>query len=43
MGKIVAASTGGASGIVPGVIIAVKEEGGINDEMAVKALLQPQP
>lgn len=38
MGKIVAAPTGGASGIVPGVIIAVKEEGGINDEMAVKAL-----
>lgn len=38
MGKIVAAPTGGASGVVPGVIIALKEELGITDEAAIKGL-----
>ncbi|HZK44396.1 MAG TPA: L-serine ammonia-lyase, iron-sulfur-dependent, subunit alpha [Syntrophomonadaceae bacterium] len=38
MGKIVAAPTGGASGVVPGVIIAIKEEHLLNNELAIKSL-----
>lgn len=39
MGKIVAAPTAGASGIVPGVIIAVKEDRGLTKEKAVEGLM----
>lgn len=39
MGKIVAAPTAGSSGIVPGVIISVKEEKGLKTEDAVNGLL----
>ncbi|NLB88462.1 MAG: L-serine ammonia-lyase, iron-sulfur-dependent, subunit alpha [Syntrophomonadaceae bacterium] len=39
MGKIVAAPTGGASGVVPGVILALKEELEISDEKAINSLL----
>lgn len=38
MGKIVAAPTGGASGVLPGVIIALKEELSLTDERALKGL-----
>ena len=38
MGKIVAAPTAGACGILPGAIIAMMEEKGINEEEAVNAL-----
>lgn len=38
MGKIVAAPTGGASGVVPGVILAIKEELDLSKEMAIKGL-----
>ncbi|HWQ75358.1 MAG TPA: L-serine ammonia-lyase, iron-sulfur-dependent, subunit alpha [Syntrophomonas sp.] len=39
MGKIIAAPTGGASGILPGVIAALAEDREMADEIAVKALL----
>lgn len=39
MGKIVAAPTGGASGVVPGVILALKEEFALSNDVAIKALL----
>lgn len=38
MGKIVAAPTAGACGILPGAILAMMEERGITDEQAVDAL-----
>lgn len=39
MGKIVAAPTAGSSGIVPGVIISIKEERDLKVEEAIKGLL----
>lgn len=39
MGIIVAAPTAGASGILPGVLVAAQEEFGFDDDTAVKALL----
>lgn len=39
MGRIVAAPTAGSSGIVPGVILALQEELGLAEEMAVNGLL----
>lgn len=39
MGRIVAAPTGGASGVLPGVILSVGEEYGKSDEELVDALL----
>ncbi len=39
MGKIVAAPTAGACGILPGAIIAMMEEKDVNEEQAVDALL----
>lgn len=38
MGRIVAAPTAGASGIVPGIIIALAEEQSLSDQQAVEAL-----
>ena len=38
MGKIVAAPTAGSSGIIPGVLYAMKEEFDIDDDTLVKAL-----
>ena len=38
MGLIVAAPTAGASGVLPGVLLAMQEEYGLEDEMIVKAL-----
>lgn len=38
MGRIVASPTGGASGIVPGVLLALAEERGLDDEALVDAL-----
>lgn len=38
MGKIVAAPTGGASGIVPGILIALQEEKAISWEITIEAL-----
>ena len=38
MGKIVAAPTAGACGILPGTLIAMMEERGVNEELAVEAL-----
>jgi L-serine dehydratase len=38
MGRIVAAPTAGASGVVPGVLIAAAEEAGFTDEQLVSAL-----
>lgn len=39
MGVIAAAPTAGASGILPGVLVAAQEEFGFDDDTAVKALL----
>lgn len=39
MGRIVAAPTGGASGVVPGVLLTVAERIGADDEQVVDALL----
>jgi L-serine dehydratase len=39
MGRIVAAPTGGASGVIPGIILAVTEEGNKPRPLAVDALL----
>lgn len=39
MGVIVAAPTAGASGILPGVLVAAQEEFGFDDDTAIKALL----
>ncbi|MBR4879363.1 MAG: L-serine ammonia-lyase, iron-sulfur-dependent, subunit alpha [Clostridia bacterium] len=39
MGIIVAAPTAGASGILPGVLVAAQEEFGFDDDTAIKALL----
>ena len=39
MGRIVAAPTGGASGVIPGIILAVTEMGNRSRELAVDALL----
>jgi len=38
MGKIVAAPTAGASGILPGIIVALKEDKGYTQEEGIKAL-----
>ena len=38
MGLIVAAPTAGASGVIPGVLLAMQEEEGYSDEKMVKAL-----
>ena len=39
MGLIVAAPTAGSSGVVPGVLMALKEEKGLSDEILYKGLL----
>jgi L-serine dehydratase len=39
MGRIVAAPTAGASGVLPGVLLAIAEERGIEDEALIDALL----
>ncbi len=39
MGLIVAAPTAGSSGVVPGVLMALKEEKGLSDEVLYKGLL----
>jgi len=39
MGKIVAAPTAGSSGIIPGGILAIQEEFGLSEDMAVEGLL----
>lgn len=39
MGKIVAAPTGGASGIIPGIIIALQEEKSYPDKQVLEALI----
>lgn len=39
MGRVVAAPTGGASGVVPGVLLAVAEDRGFGDEALVDALV----
>lgn len=39
MGRIVAAPTAGASGILPGCLLAVKEEHGLADEAVIEGLL----
>lgn len=38
MGQVVAAPTGGASGVVPGVIVALQEEQALTEEIAIKGL-----
>lgn len=39
MGKVVAAPTAGASGIIPGILIALHEDQGYSDDQLLKALL----
>lgn len=39
MGRVVAAPTGGASGVLPGVLLTLADEGGFDDDVIIDALL----